>query len=230
MGREAQRLRRVGRGVVGAFLLLCVLSFGEEYAAARPLGGPAAPPRPARWASLAASAGPGAPEEPGGSVTPGAAEPSAGRGTPAKSNSGKWRWPVDGLPRVVRRFDPPANPYGPGHRGVDLAAEPGAVVRSAGAGVVWFAGQVGGVGVVSVKHADGRRTTYEPLHPMVRAGSVVTAGTMLGTLGLGHPGCPAVTCLHWGLIEGDAYRDPLLLLMPARVRLYPLDAGQLAPS
>ena len=30
--------------------------------------------------------------------------------------------PVPG--RVVRFFDPPEHPYGPGHRGVDLAAEP----------------------------------------------------------------------------------------------------------
>ena len=132
-----------------------------------------------------------------------------------------WRWPLDGAPRVVRRFDPPANPYGPGHRGVDLAAEPGATIRAAGDGVIWFAGSVGGLGVVSVRHPDGRRTTYEPVHPVVKIGAKVRAGSVLGHLGVGHQGCPAVACLHWGLLAGDAYQDPLSLLSPGRVRLYP---------
>src|SRR5215472_334561 len=31
-------------------------------------------------------------------------------------------WPLPGLPRVVRAFEPPPKPWLPGHRGVDLAA------------------------------------------------------------------------------------------------------------
>ena len=34
-------------------------------------------------------------------------------------------WPLRPEPAVVRGFDPPAPPYGPGHRGVDLLGEPG---------------------------------------------------------------------------------------------------------
>ena len=45
---------------------------------------------------------------------------------------------------VVRRFSPPPHPWLPGHRGVDLAGRPGAVVRAAGAGTVVFAGTVAG--------------------------------------------------------------------------------------
>ena len=122
----------------------------------------------------------------------------------------------------MRRFDPPADRYGPGHRGVDLAGTPGGSVRSAGAGVVRFAGPVGGRGVVSVVHPDGRRTTYEPVHATVRAGDRVQTGSVLGTVDAGHRGCPTAACLHWGLIVAGEYVDPLLLLGPGRVRLYPV--------
>lgn len=130
-------------------------------------------------------------------------------------------WPVDG--RVVRRFDPPPQPWLPGHRGVDLASAPSAVVRSAGAGRVIFAGEVAGRGVVSVAHVGGLRTTYEPVTATVAAGDVVAVGAALGRLEPGHPGCASAACLHWGLRRGPAYLDPLALLGLGRVRLLPLN-------
>ncbi len=138
---------------------------------------------------------------------------------PARSG---FRWPLDGVPRPVRRFDPPPQPWQPGHRGVDLATEPQAVVRAAGAGMVLFAGQVAGRPVVSVTHSDGLRTTYEPVEPEVAAGDRVDSGDVLGRLLAGHPGCPAEACLHWGLRRGDEYLDPLALLGLGRVRLLPI--------
>ena len=122
---------------------------------------------------------------------------------------------------VTRPFDAPASPYGPGHRGVDLAAEPGAAVLAAGDGVVVFAGMVAGRPVVSVDHAGGLRTTYEPVDPAVGAGQAVARGSPVGTLRTGHDGCPAAACLHWGLRRGETYLDPMLLLRPPRVRLLP---------
>lgn len=133
-----------------------------------------------------------------------------------------FRWPVDGPPRLVRPFDPPPRPWLPGHRGVDLAAAPGARVRAAGSGMVLFAGLVAGRPVVTVGHTDGLRTTYEPVHPTVRVGAPVVAGTPLGELATGHPGCPVSACLHWGLRRGVVYLDPLALLGPIRVRLLPV--------
>lgn len=133
-----------------------------------------------------------------------------------------FRWPLDGTPRLVRRFDPPPQPWLPGHRGVDLAATPGAVVRSAGAGMVLFAGMVAGRPVLTVGHIDGLRTTYEPVQPTVETGVRVEAGAPIGTLLAGHLGCPAVACLHWGLRRGDEYLDPLALLGLGRVRLLPI--------
>ena len=128
---------------------------------------------------------------------------------------------MDGALEVTRPFDAPAERWGAGHRGVDLAAAPGTPVRSAGEGVVLFAGLVAGRPVVSVAHAGGVRTTYEPVTPVVRAGQRVTAGSVLGTLLPGHAGCPTGTCLHWGLLRGQTYLDPLLLLRPPRLRLLP---------
>jgi murein DD-endopeptidase MepM/ murein hydrolase activator NlpD len=132
-------------------------------------------------------------------------------------------WPL-APPSVVRRFDPPPQPWLAGHRGVDLAAPSGAVVRAAGAGTVIFAGQVAGRGVLSVVHAGGLRTTYEPVTATVVVGEVVTTGAPLGTLDAGHPGCPVAACLHWGLRRGDLYLDPLALLGLGRVRLLPTSA------
>jgi murein DD-endopeptidase MepM/ murein hydrolase activator NlpD len=130
-----------------------------------------------------------------------------------------YAWPVS-PPAVLRPFDPPAQPWLAGHRGVDLAAPPSTVVRSAGAGTVLFAGRVAGRGVVSVGHAGGLRTTYEPVTATVTVGDVVAGGDPLGRLEAGHPG------LHWGLRRGVLYLDPLALLGRGRVRLLPLDDGR----
>jgi murein DD-endopeptidase MepM/ murein hydrolase activator NlpD len=133
-----------------------------------------------------------------------------------------YRSPLDGPPRVVRAFAPPPAPWLPGHRGADLATDPGAPVYAAGAGVIVFAGQLAGRGVVSIAHPDGLRTTYEPVTAVVHAGETVGAGQRIGTVDGQHPGCPVAACLHWGARRGDAYLDPLSLLAAVRVRLLPL--------
>jgi murein DD-endopeptidase MepM/ murein hydrolase activator NlpD len=81
---------------------------------------------------------------------------------------------------------------------------------------------VAGRPVVSIAHADGLRTTYEPVDPSVAAGQQVARGSPIGTLGGGHAGCPREACLHWGLRRGETYLDPLALLRLPRIRLLPL--------
>ena len=84
------------------------------------------------------------------------------------------------LSDVLRRFDPPPMPWAAGHRGVDLAAPVGTLVRSPRDGVVSFAGTVAGTGVVAVTHpGTGEpplRTTYQPVEPLLAQGAAVTAG------------------------------------------------------
>nr|WP_308408640.1 M23 family metallopeptidase [Streptomyces sp. AC627_RSS907] len=129
-------------------------------------------------------------------------------------------WPVGTRPAVTRGWEPPATPYGRGHRGVDLAAAAGAPVRAVAAGRVSFAGRVAGRGVVSLEltgtgTGTGEpplRTTYEPVEVSVAKGDEVAAGEVLGTVGATGSHC--VGCLHWGLLRGDVYLDPLSLLPP----------------
>lgn len=134
-------------------------------------------------------------------------------------------WPV-GPPRppVVRGWEPPASPYGPGHRGVDLAAAPGTPVRAAAAGRVTFAGPVAGRGVLTITHPSPGpplRTSYEPVRPLVRAGAEVAEGEVVAVLTGARPHC-APTCLHWSLRRGDTYLNPLALLPRRPSRLLPL--------
>jgi murein DD-endopeptidase MepM/ murein hydrolase activator NlpD len=135
-----------------------------------------------------------------------------------------FRLPLPPPAVVLTGFDPPATRYGRGHRGVDLAAPVGAVVTSAGAGTVVFAGGLAGRGVVSIQHPSGLRTTYEPVAATVTAGTVVAAGDPIGALTAGHPGCAPASCLHWGArLPDGSYLDPMALLGPWRVRLLPWD-------
>ncbi len=134
-----------------------------------------------------------------------------------------WVSPLPGPLTTDRPFVAPAGPYGPGHRGVDLRAPAGTSVRSSGDGVVAYAGRLAGRGVVTVRHAGGLRTTYEPVLALVAAGDRVHAGDVLGTLEPdGH--CAPRACLHWGALRGQTYLDPLTLLHP-QVRLLPLGRG-----
>jgi Peptidase family M23 len=145
------------------------------------------------------------------------------------TRAGPWTWPVGSTastPSVIRPFAPPDRPWLAGHRGVDLEADVGTTVRSGGAGVVSFAGRLAGRGVVAVVHGD-LRTTYEPVTAAVSVGQQVAAGDEIGHLeSRGH--CIRAACLHWGLLRGDTYLDPLSLLSGGPVRLLPLGRVALA--
>jgi murein DD-endopeptidase MepM/ murein hydrolase activator NlpD len=139
-------------------------------------------------------------------------------------------WPLPGSPTVVRSFQPLTFPYGPGHRGVDLAAAAGEPVLATGDGTVVFAGVVAGREVLSLSHLGGLRTTYEPASAIVTAGQRVSKGEQIGTVRPGHPACPVAVCLHWGAFRAPAavdpgrhYLDPLQLVFPSRVRLLPIE-------
>ncbi|EGX60246.1 peptidase [Streptomyces zinciresistens K42] len=133
-------------------------------------------------------------------------------------------WPVEPRPAVLRGWQPPATAYGRGHRGADLAAPAGTAVRAVAPGRVSFAGRVAGRGVVSVELAGTGspplRTTYEPVRASVARGDRVRAGEVIGAVESGGSHC-AGGCLHWGLRDGETYRDPLSLLPPWLLRRGP---------
>ncbi|MFG3147771.1 peptidoglycan DD-metalloendopeptidase family protein [Streptomyces sp. NPDC048243] len=162
---------------------------------------------------------------PNGSATPPVADPAV----PAIARS----WPVGVRPPVVRGWEPPATAYSRGHRGVDLEALPAAQVRAVAPGRVSFAGRVAGRGVVSVElsgtGSPPLRTTYGPVRASVRQGDEVLAGTVLGTVeATRDTHCGPASCLHWGLLRGEVYLNPLSLMPPWLLglgpsRLLPLD-------
>ncbi len=135
----------------------------------------------------------------------------------AAADADPWSWPLPGHD-VTQRFDKPASDYGPGHRGVDLAASTGDAVRAVAAGRVTFVGSVGGTPVVTIDHGS-ERSTYQPVSSRLHVGDSVTAREAIGTL-LGSPSHCAGPCLHLGRVVGDDdYLDPLELLVGGRFLL-----------
>lgn len=133
---------------------------------------------------------------------------------PARAEGPRWRWPLPPPHTVLSPFEAPEHRYGPGHRGIDIAVPAeGAQVRAVEAGAVRFSGAVAGRGVVSVVHADGLISTYEPVDGLLEVGSRVEQGEVLGTLESGSAAshCPG-GCLHLGARRGGDYLDPLPLL------------------
>jgi murein DD-endopeptidase MepM/ murein hydrolase activator NlpD len=139
---------------------------------------------------------------------------------------GTWVWPVTGP--VVRAFDPPDSPYGSGHRGIDIAAPVGAVAVAPAAGVVSFAGPIGGNLFLTLDHGGGLTSTFSWVSSLlVRRGDQIAEGQPVVHTGWAHPGSSVVSSLHLGVRLDGVYQDPLLYLRPIDVsgliRLAPWD-------
>ncbi|WP_425941253.1 peptidoglycan DD-metalloendopeptidase family protein [Ornithinimicrobium sp. W1665] len=157
-------------------------------------------------------------------VPPGAAPgptPDRASGAHPTVRTPLWEWPTGSFRAVVRPFDPPAHRWLPGHRGVDLLGLLGEPVRAVDHGTVTFSGEIAGVGMVSVTHGDGLRSTYQPVGDRADEGTRVARGQQLGRLDPGGH-CLLLTCLHLGAVRGrDDYLDPALLLGHVRLTLLP---------
>ena len=126
---------------------------------------------------------------------------------------------------VLRLYAAPSTAWGRGHRGLDLSAGAGDLVRAPAAGVVAFAGTVVGREVLTINHPDGLRSSLEPVLTSVVVGQSVDAGDTVGNVQDVATHCHPDACLHWGVRSGEAYLDPLDLLAGAGpVVLLPVSA------
>ena len=160
-----------------------------------------------------------APAPAAGAAPAGPVEPRAPALPPAAPGRRVPRLWLPAAGAVVRGFEAPAGPYGPGHRGVDIAAAVGSPVSAPAAGRVTFAGPVAGSRWASVLVAPGVVATVGPLlDPAVAAGDRVRTRAPLGRLAAGHGGA-----VHLSLRVDGAYVDPLPWLVDRpRPRLVPL--------
>ncbi|MBK0421029.1 peptidoglycan DD-metalloendopeptidase family protein [Leucobacter sp. CSA2] len=127
--------------------------------------------------------------------------------------------PPFGLPlRITEPFRPPEHRYGPGHRGIDIAAGEGEAVASPVTGVVSFAGDVAARPVVTVRSPDGALFSLEPVGDAPPVGTEVVAGDRIGAVGTG--GHCSGGCVHLGVRVNGEYVDPMLRYL-GRPRLLP---------
>lgn len=150
---------------------------------------------------------------------PGATDPSPAA-TAAAAPS--WRWPISPPGAVLAPFEAPPGPYAAGHRGIDLAAEPGQAVLAPTGGVVQFAGVVVDRPVVTLRVGADVLVSMEPVATASRPGDSIAAGAQLGTVA--HGGHCDGRCLHIGVRVAGEYVSPMLFFatVPPAV-LLPLD-------
>lgn len=126
--------------------------------------------------------------------------------TPAPADAA-WRWPVRG--EVVTPFATGPDPFAPGqHRGIDVAARPGAAVVAPCSGTVRFAGRLPKrARAVTIACGDLVATVLELATTTARRGATIPAGTQIGTVAASHVQLGARRAGH-----RHRYIDPLTLL------------------
>lgn len=121
--------------------------------------------------------------------------------------AGAWSWPVSG--RITEEYRQPAHAYAPGHRGIDILADGGAVLAPSD-GVVLFSGTVVDRPLLTIQHADELVSTLEPVASDLGAGAPVRRAEPVGALSSGGHAGPGE--LHLGVRRAGEYINPLALL------------------
>jgi lipoprotein NlpD len=140
--------------------------------------------------------------------------PRQGRGMPPLSREsfgkGNLEWPLRGV--LYGRYGRRGREV---HDGIDLAAPLGTPVQTAAPGLVLFAGEQRGYGlIVVVEHKDGLVTLYAHNRDLrVKSGQKVREGQVLSTVG--ESGKTSGPHLHFEVREHGKAVDPLPKLGPA---------------
>ena len=140
-----------------------------------------------------------APRPPGGGPTPSTAPPT----TAPPSGGGSLIWPASGV-----LTSPYGWRWGTMHRGIDIGAPSGTPIYAADGGTVFFAGWMGGYGLLTlIDHGDGRVTAYAHQSSLAMSGGTVGRGGLIGYVG--STGDSTGPHLHFELRIGGTAVDPL---------------------
>lgn len=125
---------------------------------------------------------------------------------------GGYAWPCNGIRWITSMFGGRESPGGIGstnHKGVDIGTPMGTPVLAAKSGQVTWASWYGGYGeCIIIKHGKGNSTLYGHLSGYnVSMGDTVTQGQVIGYSG--STGNSTGPHLHFGVMEGDTWVDPL---------------------
>jgi len=171
---------------------------------------PATAPVSEKSAAVSASIGPAPAAEANVPRPPAVAGRMAVSPRPSMASaSGVLQWPLRGV--LYARFGKKGREP---HAGIDLAAPAGTPVRTAGEGVVLFAGPQSGYGlIVVVGHEKGLVTVYAHSRDLrVRTGQTVRPGQVIATVG--ESGKTSGPHLHFEVrVEGEPV-DPMRFLGP----------------
>lgn len=164
------------------------------------------------------------------------AEPAAAQSTSAQqANTTNWVSPLPAGNAPVKEYKGQLTRFGPGHRGVDYRVKEGQSLVSPSAGVLAFNSPVALIPAVSIQHANGYRTTFEPACSKLPVGTPLLAGQPFGTVckptlpipvknpvvtgvklvlkylnPMSH--CRPKLCLHFSVRHRGNYLSPLALI------------------
>lgn len=125
--------------------------------------------------------------------------------TPARADTGKFMWPIDG--KIISGYGP--KPGGLHNDGINIKAPKGTPVRAAENGVVVYSGsKLEGYGnLVLVRHQDKWMTAYAHLDKtLIKKGDVVKRGQAIGTVG--SSGQVDTPQLHFEVRKGTSAVNP----------------------
>jgi murein DD-endopeptidase MepM/ murein hydrolase activator NlpD len=124
--------------------------------------------------------------------------------------------PLEPPIKLINQYRQPNSDYSAGHRGVDYLVTMGQRVFAPADGQVWFSGKVVNRSLLSLSHAGGYLSEFEPLCSELKRGEVVFKGQEIGQVCKAEasyvPHCASATCLHFSLRSFGSYLSPLVLI------------------
>jgi hypothetical protein len=95
---------------------------------------------------------------------------------------GSWISPLESTPTLAHDYRAPLTQFGPGHRGIDYRAKGKTNLVAPANGVIAWANMVALQPTVSIQHANGYRTAYQPACTDLTVGTPVTQGQVFAVV------------------------------------------------